>query len=60
MDKKQLRSLAISLLDDAHGISTEAYDHLQDALGENNEDIFNAVTACEGRYFLPEDHGITA
>ncbi len=61
MDKnKQLRALAIALLDDENGINTKAYDLLQDALGENNEDIFNAVTACEGRFFLPEDHGITA
>jgi hypothetical protein len=60
MNKTSLRQLAINLLDDSHGISEDAYDNLQEVLGENHEDIFNAVEFDKGRYFLPENHGILA
>lgn len=51
-----MRELAIALLDDEHGISTNAWKMLSAVLEEegNNEDILNAVKAQDGRFFLPE------
>ena len=60
----KLRKLLIALLDDEHGISSQAYEELQShAIEQQTEetgDIFAAVSSCEGRYFLPKDHGIVA
>ena len=60
MNITQLRQLAINLLDDEHGISEDAYDGLLQLIPTGAEEIFAVVEACEGRYFLPEDHGILA
>jgi hypothetical protein len=61
---KGLRQTLIAILDDAHGISSEGYQHLQSFTNEfapgENGDIFNAVQSADGRYYLPEDHGFTA
>ena len=57
---KQLRQLAIAILDDENGVSETAFNALQDVCETSCDDIFGAVTACEGRYFLPEDHGFIA
>jgi uncharacterized membrane protein YvbJ len=64
---KQLRKTLITLLDDENGISSEAYSELQSlaisvqdsAMRVSTGDIFNMVESCEGRYFLPENHGLT-
>jgi len=61
---KELRETLIALLDDENGISGDAYAKLQALaiglqLGET-ADIFRAVEASCGRYYLPEDHGIIA
>lgn len=62
--KTQFRQLAINILDDENGISDEAYQSLQtlEATVANGscDDIFANVQACEGRYFLPEEHGLMA
>jgi hypothetical protein len=60
----QLRKTLIALLDDEDGISSEGYNELYAlamsiAPGENT-DIFIATEGCDGRFFLPEDHGLTA
>lgn len=61
MDKTQIRDLAINLLDDEHGINGDAYESLKNA--DKNldcNDIFMAVQAVNGRYFLNEEHGLEA
>ena len=59
---QQTRQLLISLLDDANGISSNAYDNLRElvneTIGHDADDIFDSVDACEGRYFLNEDHNL--
>lgn len=58
MHNEDLRELAILLLADPHGISTESYNWLMDSLVSRSmdcSDIACAVVACEGRWFLPED-----
>ena len=68
---KQLRKTLIAILDDEHGISANAYEELQTLPIEKSllanpaqpsptADIFDAVKSAEGRYYLPEDHGIVA
>lgn len=61
---KQLRKTLIAILDDEHGISANAYEELQTLVGEIKgavtSDIYLAVKSAEGRYYLPEDHGIVA
>ena len=55
----KLRELALELLDDEHGISTDAWAVLQPMLVENgDQDILDAIDGCEGRVYLSEDHGI--
>ncbi len=57
---KDMRRLAIALLDDEHGINEDGYAVLSELLlaeDEENRDIINAVSSVEGRVFLPEDHG---
>ena len=60
----QLRKTLITLLDDENGINHVAYDNLKTmsmSIGkEFTANIFNAVDSSEGRYYLPEDHGLTA
>ena len=62
---KQLRKTLIAILDDEHGISSVAYEELQSLViaiddGGLTGDIFDTVKSAEGRYYLPEDHGIVA
>jgi len=53
---KNLRTLAILLLDDENGINAAAYNELATQLAaEGHTDILNAVTAQDGRYYLGED-----
>lgn len=56
-DMKNIRTLAILLLDDEHGINEAAFQELQASLTlePGNEDILNAVKAQDGRYYLGED-----
>ena len=59
MDKTQIRDLAINLLDDEHGINSDAFETLKNAdVGLDCTDIFAAVVAVNGRYFLNEEHGL--
>jgi hypothetical protein len=61
MNKTQIRDLAINLLDDEHGINSDAYETLKNA--DKNldcNDIFAAVVGVNGRYFLNEEHGLIA
>lgn len=62
--RTQFRRLAIDILDDENGISDKAYQSLQTLEAtvayDSCYDIFQAVNANEGRYYLPEDHGIKA
>jgi hypothetical protein len=52
---KNLRQLAILLLDDENGINESAYRVLaQELIAEGHPDIVNAVTAQDGRFFLGE------
>jgi hypothetical protein len=56
MNKNQIRNLAISLLDDEHGISENGYNKLREVLVETeNLDIVRATDAANGRYFISED-----
>lgn len=56
MTTKQIRTLAIELLDDENGINAKGYDLLEDLLNETgNSDIVNAVDAQNGRFFLGEE-----
>lgn len=53
-----IREFAIAVLDDEHGINTEAYDKLKvlllmDEAGDN-KDIINLVDTQDGRFFLHE------
>ena len=62
MTNVQLRKLAILMLDDPDGINEEVYNELHSLLDTApvNEDITNMVNATDGRFYLPEDHGIVA
>lgn len=56
MNKKNIRQLAILLLDDENGINSEAYEALASILHETgNQDILDAVEANNGRYWIGED-----
>ena len=57
--------MAIALLDDADGICDEGYQAFQEfvtttATPDICNDIFDMVDAADGRFYLPEDHGLTA
>jgi len=53
---KNLRTLAILLLDDENGINSEAYFLLEPMLHETgNQDILDVVECQHGRYYLGED-----
>jgi len=64
MDKKTLRKFLITLLDDENGINKDAYFELEKLLAANADhgcdDIMNMVQAADGRFYLPEDHGLIA
>ena len=60
----QLRQTIIALLDDPNGVNDAGYTNLQTleatiANGSCN-DIFDHVQASDGRFYLPEDHGLVA
>lgn len=51
---QELRDFAITLLDDDHGINSEAWDALNHMLYDNGDiDIIATVQVVEGRYLLP-------
>ena len=64
MNPTRFRAAFISLLDDCHGISQEAYDNLvllalpSKELSDAISDVLPATCCVEGRYFLLEDHGL--
>lgn len=64
MDKTKLRKFLITLLDDENGINKDAYfsmEQLLAAYAEHGcEDIMNMVESADGRFYLPEDHGLIA
>lgn len=62
---KQIRKTFITLLDDEDGINEMGYNqlvNLMELLDEDGargfNDLYNAVRATNGRYYLPENHGI--
>jgi hypothetical protein len=61
--KTQLRQTLIALLDDQDGISDQGYVALQalEATVANGscDDIFARVESTDGRFYLPEDHGLS-
>ena len=61
MNTTNLRLFVIAALDDQHGINTDAMDKLND-LNVNGviTDVISRVHCTEGRYYLPEDHGLVA
>jgi len=53
---KEIRDLAIALLDDQDGISNEAYGQLVNLLiATGNEDIIHSVTGVDNRFFITEE-----
>ena len=60
-DNKKIRAMIIALLDDPHGINEAAFDAIEDAIETSViADILSMVSVQDSRYFLPEDHGLTA
>ena len=56
MNNKNIRLLAILLLDDEQGINSEAYEALASMLHETgNQDILDVVECKGGRYWIGED-----
>ena len=56
-DKNSIRKLALLVLDDENGISTEAFKHLSTLLVlTNNEDIIGATDVTEDRAYIGEDY----
>lgn len=59
-----MREFIIAALDDENGINEKAYNELlalQEIASDFNEDfsdILAAVRATDGRYYLPENHGL--
>lgn len=52
---KNLRKLAILLLDDENGINEAAYNELVPLLIESgDQDVLDAVNAQDGRFFIGE------
>jgi hypothetical protein len=50
-----IRNLAIKLLDDGHGINSEAWGALQELLHISGcDDVIEAVDSIDGRYYLDE------
>lgn len=62
--KTQLRRALIALLDDPNGVNESGYTELQSLVADlapgSCGDIFLQVDATDGRFYLPEDHGIVA
>ena len=63
MDKREFRQFLLTLLDDQHGISEEAYNFLVKT-GTADLDIRMKVDASQdfvtetSRFYLPENHGL--
>lgn len=56
---KLIRAFVIAALDDSEGVSDEAYSKLSDLAGKVElEDIMSAIRSTEGRWYLPEGHGL--
>lgn len=61
MNNLQLRLFVIAVLDDGNGISREAFGHLTELNTDGSlNDIMERVESAEERFYLPEDHNITA
>ena len=56
--------MAINLLDDEDGITEAGYCSMQTVAADLQagccDDIWAATDSSEGKYYLPEDHGLTA
>lgn len=61
---KQIRITFITLLDDENGVNDIGYDEMRTLAEYFDEnccaDIFAAAEVTDGRYYLPENHGIKA
>lgn len=56
MNKKQLRHLALLLLNSPHGINSEAYELLVSMLHVTGDyDILDVIATKDGYYFIGED-----
>jgi len=54
---KQIRELALEILDDGEGVSTDAWRILHPILeSSGNEDIIRAIDGVENRVFLKSNH----
>ena len=52
-----IRKLAVAVLDDAQGISEDAYTALLECLEEEDAKFLAShVEAIDGRFYLPENH----
>jgi hypothetical protein len=57
---KQIRKMAIAVLDDDRGIGEAAWQELRTLLNLiRADDICAKVNATDDRYYLCEDHGLT-
>lgn len=55
-----LRNLALAILDDEHGINSQAWETLADMLDDDGQsDIVEAVRATEGRFYLTKEASAT-
>jgi hypothetical protein len=60
MKNDSFRQLAITILDDEHGITETAYDLLYEQLiATGNKDISDVVVVINHRFFLNEDDAAT-
>lgn len=52
--------ILIELLDDEYGINEKAYDSLRRIYYDDHEmrKIFDAARNVDGRFYLPENHGL--
>lgn len=54
--KEKANALVIALLDDDHGVSSEAYELLKEFMKHYSIDgVADRVDAVDGRFFLPDD-----
>jgi len=64
MSNIKLRELAISLLDDDHGITDKSYRLLLNSLwvsgARENLDISDNIKSVEGRFYISSDHTLIA
>lgn len=59
MNKNVVRKMIIAALDDEHGVNSKAYYKMKEICKENGwNDILDTVEETEGRWYLPENHGL--